>query len=234
MRTRRGTRLTPPVPPPSCDHCGTPGHVSAICPRTSYREDLPSLTCSACIRTVRSSFNDDPDDQQIVVHIDPCSSHSTPSIRPNRPSPPITHRRPGTTSRPLLPPPPTVPVQPPPPPLRRTRRIFSLDGTIAEYDTVVQLVNSGLNKSAALERIYVSRSQFSRKRCIAEVAKVDLPGVQHALLQLREVTLPNIYTFSTEICNRNLATLRTLYSQGVVLQLRNSYQAPPPPRRAGN
>ena len=73
---------------------------------------------------------------------------------------------------------------------RRTRRIFSLDGVIAEYDTVVQLVNSGLSKSAALEQINISRSQFSRKRCIAEAAKVDLPGVQHALLQLREVTLP--------------------------------------------
>ena len=49
---------------------------------------------------------------------------------------------------------------------------------------MVQLDNSGLSKSAALERerIKISRSQFSRKRCIAEAAKVDLPGVQHVLL----------------------------------------------------
>ena len=187
----------------------------------------------------------------------PCGRLGTSSTsRPPPPPPPVQQPPPAAAPQP----PPASAQQPPPahaqqppltaaqqlsltaapqPPLnaaalptgRRTRRIFSLDGVIAEYDTVVQLVNSGLSKSAALEQINISRSQFSRKRCIAEAAKVDLPGVQHALLQLREVTLPNVYPFSSEICNRNLATLRTLYTQGVVLAPRDNYTAPPPPRR---
>ena len=310
MRTRRN-RYTAPTPAPKCDHCGSTGHISSICSRRTYSPDLPSLTCTACIRTVRSAYREDPDYLQIIVHIDPCSLHSTPTIRPNRPIPTTNHRlRTSSTSRPTPPPPPptvsglaprtAAAPQPPPAPAplapaplapapptpapqppapqpapaqqpvtdqqpapnspqppaqqaapghqpatdqqpapnaaalptgRRTRRIFSLDGVIAEYDAVVQLVNSGLSKSAALEQIHISRSHFSRKRCIAEAAKVDLPGVQHALLQLRDVRLPSVYTFANEICNRNLATLRTLCTQGVVLAPKNNYTAPPPPRR---
>ncbi|XP_063690850.1 uncharacterized protein LOC134823350 [Bolinopsis microptera] len=119
---------------------------------------------------------------------------------PNSPQPPAQQAAPGHQ--------PATDQQPAPnaaalPTGRRTRRIFSLDGVIAEYDAVVQLVNSGLSKSAALEQIHISRSHFSRKRCIAEAAKVDLPGVQHALLQLRDVRLPSVYTFANEICNQS-------------------------------
>ena len=102
-------------------------------------------------------------------------------------------------------------------------RVFSLDGTVAEYDEILKKVREGATQSAALDAVQLSRTQFTRKRCIAEAAKLDLPRMQHALQQLQKVTLENIYPFAKDICNRNIAALRTLYTQGCVLMPKNHY-----------
>ena len=88
------------------------------------------------------------------------------------------------------------------PSARRTMRVFSLDGAIAEYDGLVTVVNSGQPISAALGASGLPRSHFSRKRVIAEASKVDPVGMRNAILQLNKVTLPNIYPFAKDICNR--------------------------------
>ena len=152
MRTRRGRLPNTPSAPPVCQHCGSPGH---ICPRTSYREDLPALSCPSCIRTVRSAYCAESSNHQIVITIDPCNLHSTTAARPGRPT--SIGARPGRGHAVQLPPPPPaiVPVSANPPapanpPARRAMRVFSLDGAIAEYDGVVTVVNSGQPLSAAL------------------------------------------------------------------------------------
>ena len=82
MPTRSGLRLSRPNPPPTCSHCGVRGHISTVCPRSSYSPDIPALSCPHCIRTVRSGQSNEPDGTQIVVIIDPCSGHSSPVVRP--------------------------------------------------------------------------------------------------------------------------------------------------------
>ena len=89
--------------------------------------------------------------------------------------------------------------------------------TVAEYDEIVQLVNAGSSLSAARETKGISRSHFTRKRCISEASKVDADGLRRSILQLRKVTLPNLYTVAKEICNRNLDRLRSLHAEGAVL-----------------
>ena len=46
---------------------------------------------------------------------------------------------------------------------------------------------------------------------------MDADGLQRSTLQLRKVTLPNLYMVAKEICNRNLDRLRFLYAEGAVL-----------------
>ena len=106
---------------------------------------------------------------------------------------------------------------------RRIMRIFSLKGTLAEYDAVVTKVNSGVPRRTALEEVNISRTQFTRKRCIAEAAKVDITTLRLSIQQLQKVTLENIYPFAKDICNRNLSVLHRLYSEGEVLQPKDRY-----------
>ncbi|XP_063688224.1 uncharacterized protein LOC134821413 [Bolinopsis microptera] len=109
MPTRSGLRLSRPIPPPTCSHCGARGHINTVCPRSSYSPVIPALTCPHCIRTVRSRQSNEPDGTQIVVTIDPCDTHSSPVVRPS-PSPPHTPAAP--TAPVVLPPPPPRPVVP--------------------------------------------------------------------------------------------------------------------------
>ena len=102
-------------------------------------------------------------------------------------------------------------------------RIFSLKGTIAEYDAVVRKVNSGVPRRTALEEVNISRTQFTRKRCIAEAAKVDIKNLRYSIQQLQKVTLENIYPFAKDICNRNLTILQRLFTEGTVLQPKERY-----------
>ena len=97
--------------------------------------------------------------------------------------------------------------------------------TVAEYDEIVQLVNAGSSLSAARETKGISRSHFSftRKRCISEASKVDADGLRRSILQLRKVTLPNLYTVAKEICNRYLDRLRSLHAEGAVLPPKDRY-----------
>ena len=72
--------------PPTCDHCGNTGHVSSICPCSAYLPKMPALHGTACILTCRSGYEDEPDSNQIVVTIDPCTLSSSPVVRPSKPS----------------------------------------------------------------------------------------------------------------------------------------------------
>ena len=65
----------------NCTHCGRDGHSSNICPRDDYSSDLPSLTCSQCVRTVVTARGGD-NTNQIYVGIQPCSLHSTLTSQP--------------------------------------------------------------------------------------------------------------------------------------------------------
>ena len=111
MVLRSGTRLSRPITPPTCSHCGVQGHISTVCPRSTYSPDIPALACNHCIRTVRSGHRSEPDGTQIVVTIDPCTSHSSPVIRPNPPHTPASALASATTPlvRPTPPPRPVVP-----------------------------------------------------------------------------------------------------------------------------
>ena len=54
MVTRRGTHHSCPAPPPTCDNCGTQGHISTFSPRSTYFPYVPPLACTQCIQSVRS------------------------------------------------------------------------------------------------------------------------------------------------------------------------------------
>ena len=73
-------------------------------------------------------------------------------------------------------------------PLRRSRT-FLLPGVIAEYDRILARVKTGSNLTNAVKAEGLSLSFFSRKRCVAEAAKVDLPALQAGLLQQSTPTL---------------------------------------------
>ena len=94
---------------------------------------------------------------------------------------------------------------------------------MGEYDDVVRRVNGGSSLAVALEDKELSRSHFFRKRCIAEASKVDMPALQNAILQLRKVTLPNLYPAAKDICNRNLGTLRRLHADGKAFNPKDRY-----------
>ena len=115
MPTRSGLRLSRPTPPPTCSHCGARGHINTVCPRSSYSPDIPALTCPHCIRTVRSGQSNEPDGTHIVVTIDPCSTHSSPVVRPSPPHPPPPYTPAAPTASVILPPPPPRPVPVPAP-----------------------------------------------------------------------------------------------------------------------
>jgi len=69
----------------------------------------------------------------------------------------------------------------------------------------------------------MSRSHFGRKRCIAEASKVNVTELQNAMLALRKLTQKNLFPAAKDICNRNLAGLRRLHTQGSVLLPKERY-----------
>ena len=74
VRTRRGNHRAPSASP-TCDHCGSTGHIAAVCSRTIYAPDLPSLRCPHCVRTVRSGWSNEPNDHEVLIVLDPCLAH---------------------------------------------------------------------------------------------------------------------------------------------------------------
>ena len=86
---------------PKYKHCGKSGHTATICPRSTYMPKMPVLTCTVCIRTCRSGYQDEPDCDQIVVTIVLCNIHTRSSRPTSSPS--------ATTSEAGIPPHPTVP-----------------------------------------------------------------------------------------------------------------------------
>ena len=53
----------------------------------------------------------------------------------------------------------------------------------------------------------LNASFFSRKRCVAEAAKVDFTALQDGILQLRSPTLKHTFPVAQSICNRKLTEL---------------------------
>jgi hypothetical protein len=102
-------------------------------------------------------------------------------------------------------------------------RTFSMQGTLSEYDAVLARVNTGASLTEAQEHLNVSRTHFTRKRCIAEAAKVNMPELQNAMVNLRKVTLVTLYPVAKDICNRHLGALRLLHAQGGVLLPKERY-----------
>ena len=94
---------------------------------------------------------------------------------------------------------------------------------MSEYEGIVRLVNSGLSLTQALDKQGISRSHFSRKRCISEAAKVNMTALRSAMVSLRKVTLPTIYPAAKDICNLHFAELRELHSRGHVLAPKERY-----------
>ena len=118
-----------------------------------------------------------------------------------------------------------VVVDPAPGPVRSNtrKRTFSLPGIQREYKSILDRVNDGESLAAALNAVGISRTHFTRKRCISEAAMVDEPALQQAMLLLRKITLHTLYPAAKDICNRKLDALRTLYSQGEVLPPKGRY-----------
>ena len=102
-------------------------------------------------------------------------------------------------------------------------RTFSILGIVSEYDRVMRRVNDGSSLTSALDEESLSVSFFSRKRVVAEASKVDMVALQHGILQLRNVTLKNVFPIASSICNRKLAELRTLHAAGTVLKPKRQY-----------
>ena len=84
-------------------------------------------------------------------------------------------------------------------------------------------VNAGSSLASAFKEESLSVSFFSRKRVVAEATKVDMAALQHGILQLRNVTLKNVFPLVTPICNRESAELRTLHAAGTELKPKRQY-----------
>ena len=107
-------------------------------------------------------------------------------------------------------------------PLRRSRT-FILPGVIAEYDRILARVKTGSNLTNAVKAEGLSLSFFSRKRCVAEAAKVDLPALQEGLLQQSTPTLKGTFPVAVSICNQNLAVLRSMSLAGECILPKDRY-----------
>ncbi|XP_063691508.1 uncharacterized protein LOC134823839 [Bolinopsis microptera] len=132
MRTRRN-RYTAPTPAPKCDHSPQPPAPQPPAPQPPAPQPPAPQPAPA---------------QQPVTDQQPAPNSPQPRAQQAAPGhQPATDQQPAPNAAAL-------------PTGRRTRRIFSLDGVIAEYDAVVQLVNSGLSKSAALEQILLKKAMY--------------------------------------------------------------------------
>ena len=65
-----------------CQHCGNHGHVSNLCPRTSYSPTLPAWSCSNCLKQIVSCTTADPIQFDIKVKIVNCAAHKTTTAKP--------------------------------------------------------------------------------------------------------------------------------------------------------
>ena len=84
-------------------------------------------------------------------------------------------------------------------------------------------VNNGSSLASALDEEGLSaRYPFSRD--VAEASKVHMAALQNGILQLRNVTLKNLFPIAAAICNRKIAELRTIHAAGTVLKPRRQYQ----------
>ena len=61
-------------------------------------------------------------------------------------------------------------------------RTLSITGAVSEYDRILSRVNAGSSLTDALQAERLSLSFFSRKRCVAEAAKVDFTALQDGIL----------------------------------------------------
>ena len=102
-------------------------------------------------------------------------------------------------------------------------RILSITGAVSEYDMILSRVNTGSSLTDALQAEWISLSFFSRKRCVAEAAKVDFTALQNKILQLRSPTLKHAFPVAQSICNRKLTELRNLHFAGNTLLPKRRY-----------
>lgn len=102
-------------------------------------------------------------------------------------------------------------------------RNFSLSQIEERYDNVVVDVNAGVRLEEATKRQGLSRTRFSRIRCVAEAYKVDEAALRSAMLNLRTITCEAMIPPAKDICNRKLAELRILHADDKVLKPRDRY-----------
>ena len=93
----------------------------------------------------------------------------------------------------------------------------------SEYDRILSRVNAGSSLTDALQAERISLSFFSRKRCVAEAAKVYFTAFQDGILQLRSPTLKHAFPVVQSICNRKLTELRNLHVAGNALLPKRRY-----------
>ena len=209
------------------------GHSSNICPRDDYSSNLPSLTCSQCVRTVVTARGGD-NTNQIYVGIQPCSLHSTltsqpPSaaqtalstaLAPTAPAPAPPAAAPAPAAAPVphaaaTVPPATAPiprataaVAPAPAPLpfrtNRTNRMFSFADIDSKYRLVVSLVLGGATINDALEVAGIKRRTFRRWRVIAEARLLDEPGLNTLVGRTLNASMGDCELHSKTILNRSL------------------------------
>ena len=222
----------------NCTHCGRDGHSSNICPRDDYSSDLPSLTCSQCVRTVGTARGGD-NTNQIYVGIQPCSLHSTltsqpPSaaptalstaLAPTAPAPPAAAPPAAAPAAAPVPhaaapappatapiPPATAAVAPAPAPLpfrtNRTNRMFSFADIDSKYRLVVSLVLGGATINDALEVAGIKRRTFRRWRVIAEARLLDEPGLNTLVGRTLNASMGDCELHSKTILNRSTSRVK--------------------------
>ena len=175
-RSRRGRRPAGETPP-TCPHCGNDGHISTLCPRTSYSTSAPALTCRSCVHKVQSAKEGDAP-YGILHLIIPCSDHSTTTNPPRDTSAGAAPAQDASVTDPSPPPAlQTTPSDADPPVQPSTsvsipvgRRVNGVNPSLSlqRYHKVASLVHGGDNLYAALDSIGISRGSWRPQRLIAE------------------------------------------------------------------
>ena len=107
--------------------------------------------------------------------------------------------------------------------LSHTSRTFSIPGAVAEYERILARVNNGSTKTDAVKAEGLSLYFFSRKRCIAEAAKLDLPTLLDGVRNLTNPSYKAAFPIAGSICNRNLTALQTMSNAGDALPPKKIY-----------
>ena len=175
-RSRRGRRPAGETPP-TCPHCGNDGHISTLCPRTSYSTSAPALTCRSCVHKVQSAKEGDAP-YGILHLIIPCSDHSTTTNPPRDTSAGAAPAQDASVTDPSPPPAlKTTPSDAAPPVQPSTsvsipigRRVNGVNPSLSlqRYHKVASLVHGGDNLYSALDSIGISRGSWRAQRLIAE------------------------------------------------------------------